>query len=68
MLCLGHRFTPVFAGEVQVAGARMQEMREISDLYEGEATSLHHSHSRRVPACSRMGYREVGTGQMRGRV
>lgn len=43
-------------------------MHDFSDLYEGEAASLHHCRSGRVPARRHRGQRKTGTGQMRGRV
>lgn len=43
-------------------------MQEFSDLYEGEAASLHHYWSGHVPARRHRGQRKAGTGQMRGRV
>lgn len=61
MLCLGHRFNSRLSGGVggvQAAGARMPEMHKLADLYEGEATSLHHDHRRHVLACRRIGPKE----------
>lgn len=43
-------------------------MHDFSDLYEGEATSLHHYRSGRVPARHHRGQGKAGTGQVRGRV